>query len=468
MNSLSPPEFQGYFWLPDHENTKIPGRCYTANDGRIELELLGTLLGDGPLELGMSLNQPPEIKRILGLTQKGEYVTLEDCFYKNRNYSIGGYPLSTIHVSYFLIGCHFDKGEPIEFEEIRSYSDAVNDWLMFAPIKTSMSYSSPYSGEISFSVPETLEWIVSDELIMNMQASFCSSSTSPHRDAGITQKTKVGFKYPVKRTIKDLLNVMGQFNDFVAFVVDQIISPKEIEVYTEENFEELNGKKYPLPIKVFYSPNNHSSPQSSRNALLTPLFQFEDVREKFGETVSSWLGNYEKFKSSFNLYFATKSGRNLYLVNRFLMLTQAMEALHRSLSNETPFTQEDYLRLCSILNKEVPNEFKDWLKPRLQYGNEMSLRNRLKSLLADFESIYGGSKKIKGIVDKVVDTRNYLTHYDESLKEKEATGKELLKLCLVLETLFQLHMTKFCGFSIKEVIKLSEESERFKGKLKCV
>lgn len=77
---------------------------------------------------------------------------------------------------------------------------------------------------------------------------------------------------------------------------------------------------------------------------------------------------------------------------------------------------------------------------KLKYGNEPSLRQRLKSLCGGLEPIYGSAKAIKALISKIVTTRNYLTHYDHELKSDAAQGRALYRLIIAMEILFQLQL----------------------------
>jgi len=72
------------------------------------------------------------------------------------------------------------------------------------------------------------------------------------------------------------------------------------------------------------------------------------------------------------------------------------------------------------------------------------------------EPIFGAdNKKRKGFVGKVVDTRNYLTHYDESKKEAAAVGRELYELTERLESVLEACLLREVGFEgdrLKEVL----------------
>lgn len=457
MTSLSAPDMQGYFWLPDRPNNRLPGRFHCIEDGAIELEVLGTFSEE-------PINNVLEIRRILGVSEKGKLVTLEHCLYKSRKLNVPGLAISTIHVDLALIGCHFESDEPITFDEITCHSEAFDEWFCFGKINVSLSLTSS-GASISYSPPSQLAWSISIGAELTLGCSWRAPSTNQCREATITQRTWVGLRFPEKRPLDELLELVHRFNNFVSFVVDQTLPIQAVQAYSKDLGEEVGNTNRRIPIDVYYNPLARSAPNLAHISPPFPLFSFELVRAEFGDIISRWLNNYETFDSSFNLYFATKTGRKIYLENRFLMLVQALEALHRRWSHETAYSAQDYSTLCQALQEAIPAAFKEWLEPRLRYGNELSLRQRLKSLFHGLEPLYFDHKKVKELIARIIDTRNYLTHYDEALRSKVTSDDNMYKLCIAMETLLQVRIAMLCGFSIDQVIELCKSSELFKRKI---
>ncbi len=86
-------------------------------------------------------------------------------------------------------------------------------------------------------------------------------------------------------------------------------------------------------------------------------------------------------------------------------------------------------------------------------------------MLEPFESLYGDTKLRKHFIGKVIDTRNYLTHYDEKLAQQAAKGKGLWSLCMKLEALFQLHFLRLIGLDGDLIKNLVNENHALRGKL---
>ena len=99
------------------------------------------------------------------------------------------------------------------------------------------------------------------------------------------------------------------------------------------------------------------------------------------------------------------------------------------------------------------------------HGNEINLGKRLKKIIEPFKEHLGTSKERSKLLRKIIDTRNYLTHYSEELKSKSTEGNELWLLCQKMEVIFQLHFLKVIGFSEDEIKNVIENCYPLKSKV---
>ncbi len=151
-----------------------------------------------------------------------------------------------------------------------------------------------------------------------------------------------------------------------------------------------------------------------------------------------------------DLYFGTVLNPSSNLNRGFLLLAQATESLHRRTSNETDVPTADHEARVSEILKYVPSQFKPWLEEKLRYSNELSLAKRLRALIEAYvpEDVDLGGKKF---IRQVVDTRNYLTHWDEALKKRSCQGAELLSLTYNLRTLLECSFLSRLGLTPYEI-----------------
>lgn len=460
MRTLNPPAFEGYFWIPETPDHQVPGRFFSTEDGRLQLEVMGVLSGDI-----VDVENDKKLGRIVGFSHAGKSITLEHCQVIHQKLSFPGVPQTTFRVRVALLGAHFGQDDPFEFDQVDIYGDAINQWLEFAPIKTIIEFSAPTSAAVTFSPPSEKKWKLSDGTMIRLYTAWTVPSTTQYREAKITQKTWVSFRFTKATPLDGILEMVNKFVSFASVGIDQMVGFEEITLRSTRIIQNIGEKVKEEPLTLYYARASEAEPKLADVKPPFTLFQHSDVEADFAVKFDSWLKGFDNCAAPFNLYFAVKKGNDLYLDNKFLMLTQACESLHRHTSTSKAFPDEKYKELTVLLEGAVPKEFKDWLEPRLKYGNEPSLRLRLKELFNEYSYVFGETKKTKPQIDKIVATRNYLTHYDAAGKKQSVSGIELYKLCVVLEVLFQLHILKFCGFAQKEIVAMCKKSESFRRKL---
>ena len=95
-----------------------------------------------------------------------------------------------------------------------------------------------------------------------------------------------------------------------------------------------------------------------------------------------------------------------------------------------------------------PPELREWLGRSLQFGNQRSFAERLREL-AQIHPLLGPEVfgDVPQFVRRVTDTRNYLTHWDETTKGKAARGMELWPLCEQLAVVLEACLLGEIGFS---------------------
>jgi hypothetical protein len=107
------------------------------------------------------------------------------------------------------------------------------------------------------------------------------------------------------------------------------------------------------------------------------------------------------------------------------------------------------LRIKSIIDS-TPIEHKDWLEQKLAFSNEPALKNRLDDLIhddIDYWIFFNGKDEGEKFATDVKNTRNYYTHYDESLSKKAFKGEELEFACSHLQLMVEYYLLKEIGLS---------------------
>lgn len=264
--------------------------------------------------------------------------------------------------------------------------------------------------------------------------------------------------------LNDFIFIVHKIVTLLNFAMDSTVSIKNVFCFFSTIMREVNGKIRPEPIQLFYESELFSEikPKTDWH---TMLFRFVDIKDRFNEVVDKWLDAYETISPSLNLYFSNKIGAHTYLDGQFLTLAQALETYHRITSNDTLMPKKSFNTLIKQIKSHCPEEHKEWLSQRLDYGNELSLRTRLHRIIESCKSTIGTSEEVELIVKNIVDTRNYFTHYDLRLENKAASGQNLWNLCQKMEAIFQLHLLKELCFDEVEINAVLNNTYSFRNKL---
>ena len=238
----------GYFWLPERDEKKIPGVLTIKNGGDIELEVVG--LFDDSIK---SLNDDDDLNRIIGHVEKDGLVTLENCFYTQKNHAFGGISKSKLCVNRVLSGVAYDENESVTFNTLSFSVDCLDEWVGISGISTDSDWENK-TATISYILPENISY----ELNNGMKLEICFSCTTPGSsratEAKITQRVYFKLISEDLRPLCDFTEIAYKLTNFLCFAIDTTVALKDLSVTSKEiQRDSGNGKQYPVLIKVFYS-----------------------------------------------------------------------------------------------------------------------------------------------------------------------------------------------------------------------
>ncbi|WP_294892721.1 HEPN domain-containing protein [uncultured Gilliamella sp.] len=198
------------------------------------------------------------------------------------------------------------------------------------------------------------------------------------------------------------------------------------------------------------------------------LFNFDNIKNNAEAVFNKWINAYENLSPTLFLYFSTKNNSINTISSKFLALAQALETYHRRISNEKLMPDDIYESLLLEIVNSCPEQHKDWLYGRLKYGNEITLSKRLKKIIGPFKKYFGNNAQRQNLLKKIVDTRNFLTHYDKSLIDKSAKGKELWILYFNMEIILNLNFLHIIGFNDENIEDIVKNCKVIKSKFESI
>lgn len=433
----------GYFWLPNQYENKIPGILTVKNGGKIELEVVGHLEGGNS-----SFGKLEEFDRIIGHVENDGLVTLDNCFYTERNLPTAGIAKSKIYVARVLSGAAYDENEVATFNSLSFSIDCLDEWLNVSGIITD-SDSENKTATIKYTLPDNISYKLDNGMGLEICFHCSLPGFSASYEAKVSQRAYLKLTSEKLRPLCDYTEIAFILTTFLCFATDTTVSLKNLVALSSEIQIEPDRKRL-AQIKIYYSsiPFTENKPDIKWHRM---IFTYPTIRHNAQNFINNWIQAYEVMEPAINLYFSTRNGEHKYLESKFLALSQGLETYHRRTSDELLMDPELYEQLVQTIIGKCPEPNIEWLKGRLNYGNEITLRTRLKRIIEPFKSKLGNNRERQKLLRKIVDTRNYLTHYNESLKSQSAEGTDLWQICEKMEIIFQLHFLKVIGFNDKEI-----------------
>jgi len=436
-------EYSGLWWLPDNQDKKIPGRFrFNQSEGAI-LELDGCFTED-PKVTG--LFNPTMVN---GVSNTGKDITLHRCL--GRGVTVTGafveprYYTSKLYAHEVFVGVHFGREEDIKFNRLHIRYSHLDEWLNLSPFK----FEDNEEEKVWRYKPPTLVQVsISDELRLAM--AFELSYTYPVTVLHVTHKGVIVIAPAREAYFEKYQQIVRRVQDFLSLALGEAVYPLDIEGQTESAKRVIGNHTLYEDVKIFYQLA--VVPKQRPLSVFEPLFGYEAIANKFEHLLQNWFGKAEQLAPVYDLYFSSVYGREMYLEQKFLCLIQALESYHRRMVNNRKWPEEDYNKRIEEIMWGVPSEYKKWLRYVLKHRNEPELHERLEKLLNRFPTTVSSLiKDTQTFVNKVCDTRNYLTHHDENLKNAAAKGEALHRINLQLTALVEMCLLKELGFTPDEV-----------------
>ncbi len=452
----------GYFWLPENENKKLPGTLTIRNGGRIELEVIG-LFGDIAETLGSSQRTSNRKFLIKGIIESDGYVTIFDCLQTRVTTNSYSLHQARFIVNRALVGIAIPSENEILFNSFKFSADGIDEWISISGIQ-STNGSSAETLKLQAKIPQTIPIKLDNGMDLQIQFSLTQFFSISNR-VEIEQKSWFVLNSKEGTTLEEFMIIASKLVRFLCFAINQIVSLNNVFVYSDSVHRNLNnGETTPISIK-YYSGSKPFIEAPPRINITDMLFQYSNIENNFEEVINCWLNAYERIGPTINLYFHVQSQSLIALESTFLSLAQALETYHRRTNKDTLMSAEDFEDLKANIIELSPKKYQDWLAKRLEYGNELSLRRRIKDLIAPFKNYFGSRDTRRKLVNDIVITRNYLTHYDLSLLPQATTGLQLYPLCLKMEAILQLLLLKELKFAVKQIDSIIKGNQQLRNKL---
>lgn len=437
--------FVGDWWLPEEPDETCRGELEVEPYEDATLTLRGSLPG---LDFSSS---GEVIGLLLGRTGSDDLLTVCKCAVGQVFSTGSGFEVkATIYPHYVLVGAHFSRPDDIRFSSVTVEFEHLPEWAAQRVIEREVETDADDRVTAITSTYRRPGPIQVDlrGLQLRLESRWSGRFGSGPK-LRLDHIPYIRLRPNQPRSLTSFLNsALVPFELFLTMGVGQGVGvlratgllPSDADVPTDGDTSR---------VRIYYLDRR---PLSDEDVSPEPMFfRMRDLgdRSDIVRCLRLWYEKADWLVSVASLYVAALY-RPTYGDNEFLNLTQALESFHRNSPEYDglylpPERYQDLVfdPLMEALPAEVPSDLQASLREgTLKYGKEYSLRKRLTELVGSVVDVAGPvlQPNPEVFIGRVIDTRNFLVHKDESLRNDAAVGQELAymtkRLRVVLEALF--------------------------------
>jgi len=212
------------------------------------------------------------------------------------------------------------------------------------------------------------------------------------REFGIETPSWLDLEFNEPQSMESHLDLISRLRNFATLCLGERVYISNL-IFRGPEEEVAPGEKHAPLIECFYAQNPR--PEVREKKLLLSGVTTEDFGESAACVFDNWLQLYDKITPSLNVMFAALYV-DMYIEERFLLACQSVEVLHRHLWPDSYVGEDEYNEIQAKLVESIPADVSEGLRAKLEglltYGNEFSLRRRLKDISDRWTSI--GAEKI--------------------------------------------------------------------------
>lgn len=397
-------EYKGIWWLPDKPQNKIPG-VLTRRRHKTSLELFG---GEG-YTLPFERVFPGTVPLLHGHIETDDACTLYEVAETQRPTMSGGFRRSIVQSAWSFIGVHFPSPDAIRFSSLDLSFIGLEHWMFDKPIieNEQLRENDRFVGFRSTFRFETPEFIPIPALGC-ISFSFATSHSQRLTEVGYTSVPYVTLSFNEPKDLQTCYQLMRDCRSLLTLLAGGALPLTHFR-------GSADTVGYGARVQIFYQ-DMIIQPSEPIHRVDIPL-PLSAVKERMADIVPLWFQKCVSLRTVLNLFVGTYYNQTMFVESQFLSLTQALELYSRLIEagKYVPEPEYDGIRKAiEVAIREVTRcGLRDALCKRLKYGNEYSLRKRIRGILQGLESdtlamICGNAKSY---TKRIVDTRNYLTHY---------------------------------------------------------
>jgi hypothetical protein len=407
LDMFSEFSIKGSWWLPNNPGDQVSGTLHFSNEN-IKLRLdRSFLIPELVSAYSVGSFKAPVV---LGHTNDRNRCTILRAFYLS---SHGNEVVLAANA--LLVGVHLIDESNLPIHEALLRFIHLEDWTG-QPLVRDMEGSTP--DHFTFVVPTAAKPVFRVEgppqfkrlvLWNGIQISRTRTQTS------LTSQNHFQLDFDPPANLPTVNQMIRGLANVLSLLVGETALPRKIRLITHET-----GTDEARTVDYFVPSRTIPPKAQSEFDMPFPLRDFGDG-DSAGNLFKEWFLKEGILRPVCDLLLSTIYNPSQYVQSTFLSLAQALESFHRRTRDGIYVPKEDYAKIREALALVIPAgttpEFKEKLLSALAFGNELSLRTRIRQLFEGIDSQHAidltGYPKLQDFIALFTGVRNYLTHYDE-------------------------------------------------------
>lgn len=437
----------GRWWLPGRRDAAVPGVLRYAPD-QIHLTLYGSLPGYEPRGINRADRDPmPVPTHIHGRGEVGGEFTLLGLD-GDGGTNLDGETFSTRYSArYLLVGGHLGAMEEVEFDWFSFSGAFINDFTNPAQYSVKPEYEDGQVKGLTaqYLRPEALRYRIPSleaEIAFEADVSWGSRRTTLELNTGAI----VTITPDAPKKLDWYVHTVWSFCYLLTLVTDEAVGPTEI-------WFGIKGVVLEGHLLYRSAGKKHVRDEDPEKLL---LLHSGHVHDSFPAMCQKWFTASEMMEDVIYLFKNSRQYEVTTLESRFLGLSRALEAFSRATTGSLYIAEDKYeiiqAALLVKIHDLVPKsqgDLRSSLEKKVEFGNEFSLRRRLKDLIRSLtpEAQACVCRHRDTFVEGVHQTRNFLTHYTDALRPNALRAGELMWMSERMAMLLRILLLRWLGLS---------------------
>lgn len=440
---------EGQWWLPDEPGRQIQGTLVFSSHEGPSLGLQGSFEDvsftkparkrDPIIILGLSNNVPITLFKTYGGPVSAS--------------PSGKYSKSKFLAMVALKGAHFNTPESILFKQLTIGLDHLDVWAVPAGIVPDIQVGQN-ALLINFKRGDI-------ELYSSNTEQFSISIDAPWlftpRDAHISQEAAIRLEFKEEQPWDRCERIILTLSRFLSLACLEPVFPSRIMAWTENALQEAIETPNFNPIEVSYQVTAIETMPSAISSH-SMLFNLDCVVDWIKDIFSAWFDSPE-LQQAFSFFLAQRNIPYMYPEYSFLAMVQTLESYHRLRFKNSEIPSNDFKHMVEMITSSCPEEYRTWLKKRIDSGNEVTFLRRIEDVTSSISDVIDitGKTWYRGFVNGVRDTRNALVHPEEAKEKKVPSPQVLRDMTERLMGVLEIALLKELRLPLIEIKKLVEK-----------